>query len=179
MFNNGKCWGYGNTPVRASGVCDSWDKEKRERYITELGKVASGPIQNGGHQIENYLGSGKSFTTIPWEKGYRGKGFYYDGVLHLWRTDDNFPKGPEDPDPHHDGIYDSLVREPFEKDEALDYKRHYAPYMQAPKFYIEPNGQIAGMRFKNQELDRELERELASRHPDLRPSPQTEQWSFE
>lgn len=24
MYDNGRCWGYGNVPVKESYVCDSW-----------------------------------------------------------------------------------------------------------------------------------------------------------
>lgn len=111
--------------------------------------------QNGGHEVKNYLGTGRDFVTEPWRPGIGGKAVLWNGGLHMWSVD-GF-------DPHHDGMLDHLLG-------GYDARRREDPkfvndvYMKLPMFRISPAGEIysAGGDTSDDHVD-----EAASLYPGL------------
>lgn len=126
-------------------------------------KVASVPVQNGGHHITNYLGSPSDSITTSWKPGGRGKGLLLNDGLHMWNSmSDSF-------DPHHDGIYNHLRGSDY-----TDAVEHYGELNAAPKFYIDYDGTI-DMSLKG-DYDPDIDDRIAAMHPDLKVKDSG--WSF-
>lgn len=53
MFNRGKCWGYGNYPVKKPWVCDSWEADKVTKSfdLLELLLKEDGPVPSTGEAL--------------------------------------------------------------------------------------------------------------------------------
>jgi hypothetical protein len=173
-------WEHEHAPIEVikhmrdeHGVEEKGQRELRERLENEgliPRRSAVNEVQNGNHHIENYLGMGNSFTTRPWQKGYRGKLMLLNNKLHMWATErpqvgwfgeEGYKPEIEYPDPHHDGIYDECAGP------GKTYQDDNAGYMAAPKGYIAPDGKITNLRARNHMFDQETFDQIAAMHPDL------------
>lgn len=136
---------------RYDGVRDAKHKQAIEQADSRLHQydpsewhMGSVGVQNGNHNISNYLEVYGPKQTTPWQPGLEGKGAILDGQVHTWAIGQK--RGPflDDNgyfDPHHDGIF---AHARGLNSDQLYKQEHYADYQNMPKFYLKGDGTIEG-----------------------------------